>query len=100
MHIHQTAVHILDAFVLLDMLAEGTVAQLHIRELILVLDEELAAILAHVDCHVRNDVLEVPLRVARVKVRVVHDVNFLEAEALKSKLVHLDRLVFSLMLSV
>ncbi len=47
--------------VLLDMLAERTVAQLHIGELILILDEETAAVFAHRDRHIRDHVLEIAL---------------------------------------
>lgn len=43
------------------MLAEGTVAKLHVGELVFILDEEAAAVFAHIDRHVRHHILEISL---------------------------------------
>ena len=61
------------------MLAEWTVAVLHIRELILVLDEESAAVLTHRDGNVRYHVLEVSLLHLWAEMRHVLNEDFLEA---------------------
>ena len=48
-HISQAAIDVLDTLVLLHMLAEWAVSLLNIGEFILILQEELAALLAHGD---------------------------------------------------
>ena len=78
------------------MLAEGTVALLHVRELILILDKELAAVFAHLDGDVRHQVLKVTLRRLRVQMGEVLDVDFFKAQVRQDRLVNLQRLVVGL----
>jgi len=49
------------ALVLFNVSAERTMTQLHISELILILDEETAAVFTASNCHIGNHVLEVSL---------------------------------------
>ena len=63
-HISQTSEDLLLSLVFLDVFAEGAVTRLHVGELVLVLNEELVALLALRYGHIRHHVLEVPLRVA------------------------------------
>ena len=79
--------------ILLNMLAEGTVAALHVGEFILILNEEATAVLAHVDGHIGHHILEVPPGHVGAEVcHVLHE-DLLEAHALHHILTHLDRLV-------
>jgi hypothetical protein len=48
--------------------AEWTVAQFHVGKVVLVLNEELAAIFAHIDSHVCNKIFEVAARVLGIEV--------------------------------
>ena len=64
--------------------------QLHVRKVVLILNEELAAVLAHVDSHVGYDVFEVAFRELRVEMRVVLDVDLFEAHRLQDSLVNFD----------
>lgn len=86
-HISEGSEHILDALVFLDVFAEGTVTALHVGKFILILDEELAAIVAHVYGDVGHDILEVALRVVLVEVAVIQNVDFFVSESLKHKFV-------------
>lgn len=90
MHISEGSVDILDALVFLDVLAEGAVPALHVGKFILILNEELAAVVAHVDGNVRHDVLEVALGVVLIEVAVIQNVDFLVSERLKHKFIHFD----------
>jgi len=92
-HISKRAEHLGLLLVLLDVLAEGTVAELHIRELILILNEEATAVLAHSNRHVWHHVLVVPFRQVRTKVIHVLNEDFLEAHASHYFLIDVDGLV-------
>ena len=81
-HISQTSEHLSLSLVLLNIFAEGTVATLHVGKLILVLNKEAAAVLAHADGHVGNHVLEVPFRQVCAEVRHVLDKDLFEAHRL------------------
>jgi hypothetical protein len=48
--------------------AEWAVAQFHVGEVVLVLNEELAAIFAHIDSHVCNEILEIAAWVLGIEV--------------------------------
>ena len=78
-HVGKRPIHVLYALVLFDILAEGAVAVLHIRKLVLILDEELTTVVAHIYCNIWHYILEVPLRVVRVEVRVILNVHLLKA---------------------
>ena len=80
MHISQTAINVSDALIFLHMFAERTVAQFHVGELVLVLNEKLAAVLTHRDCNVWHYVLEIPLWVAWVEMGVVQNVHMLKPD--------------------
>ena len=80
-HLSQTTEDLLGSLILLDVLAEWTVAMLHVRELILILDEEAAAVFTHRDGHIWNHVLEVPSWQVWTEVRHVLNEDFLEAHA-------------------
>ena len=92
-HISKASVHILHALVLLHILAEWAMSLLDISELVLVLQEALAAVSAHCHRHVRDHVLvELPWQI-RAKSGVVNDIDFLIPHVLKDSLVDLYRLV-------
>jgi hypothetical protein len=89
-HISETSVDNFDTFVLFNKLAEGTVAQLHIRKLILVLNKEFTRIFAHLDRHVWHDVLEIPFGQVSVKVGQIPRVDFLVAHLTQHEFVNFD----------
>lgn len=60
-------------FVFLDMLAERTVAKLHVGEFVFILDEESTTVLAIGDGYVGNHILVVPLW--KVGAEVAHILN-------------------------
>lgn len=91
-HISKTTIHILHALVLLDVLAEGTVTFLNVGELILILQEELAATFAHSDRHVGYHILKESARMVGTLLRVVYDEDLFEAHVLQNSLVHHDGL--------
>lgn len=91
-HIGEAAVHILDALVLLDILAEWAVSLLNVGELVFVLQEELAAPLAHGDRYVRHHVLVVPSAHAGAQLGVIHDEHLLVPHVLHDSLVDLHGL--------
>merc|ERR1719272_1967340 len=91
-HISKASVHIFHTFVFLDVLAEWTMALLNVGELVLVLQEELAALLAHGNGHVGHHVLVELARQVGAKLGVIHDVNLLIPHVLHDSLVNLDRL--------
>lgn len=92
-HISQTSVDILDALVFLNILAERAATLLNVGELIFILEEELAALIA--DCHgnIRDHVLVVFARPLRAELTVVDNEDFFKAHALKYPLIKLDGLV-------
>ena len=67
-HISKGPKYLFLALIFLHMLAEGTMTVLHIRELILVLDEEATAVFTHVNCHIRHHILEVAFGVRGTEV--------------------------------
>ena len=61
-HISKASVHIFHTFVFLHVLAEWTMALLDVGELVLVLQEEFAAVLAHGDGHIGHRISAVLIR--------------------------------------
>ena len=76
MHISKTSINIFDTFVFLNMFAEWTVTHLHICKFILILSKELTTIFTHINCNIRNNILEVALWIVWVKVAVILNINF------------------------
>lgn len=90
-NISKASVNVLDSFIFFHMLAEGAVAVLNVGELILVLQEELAAVFAHSDRDVGHHVLvELPW-LAGAQMRVVHDKHFLVPHVLEHVLIYFYR---------
>jgi len=77
MHIRQAAVNIFNSFVLFNVFAEGTMTQLHICKFVLILNEKLATIFAHIDCNIRHNIFEVTFWIIRIEVTIVQYVNLL-----------------------
>lgn len=92
-HISKTRKHLGRSLVLLHVLAEWTVPMLHVRKLVLVLNEEATAVFATADGHVRNHVFEVAFGHVRTEVTHVLHKDFFKADVLKHILSHYDRLV-------
>ena len=90
MHISETSINILNSLILLYMLAERTVTQLHVGHLILILNEKLVTVLTHVNWQVRSDILKVPLGVGGVEVTVVKDVDFFETNGFQHGFIDLN----------
>ena len=92
-HISQTSVDILDALVFLNILAEGAATLLNVGELIFILEEKLAALIA--DCHgnIRDHVLVVFARPLRAELTEVDYEHLFKAHALEYPLIKLDGLV-------
>lgn len=91
-HISKASVHIFHTFVFLHVLAEWTMALLDVGELVLVLQEEFAAMLAHGDGHVGHHILVKLARQVGAHLGVIHDVNLFVPHVLHDSLVDLDRL--------
>lgn len=68
-------------------------ALLDVGELVLVLEEALAAVLAHRDGDIRHHILKKPSRLVGAELRVVNDEYLFVAHVLEDLLVHLHRLV-------
>jgi hypothetical protein len=94
-HIRQRTIHILDTFVLFNILAEWAISMFHVGELIFILNEEFATILTLVNCNIRNNVLEVAFGVVRIKVVVILNVYLFEAHCAKHKFIYFDWFVVS-----
>ena len=92
-HIGKTAKHRFHISFFFNVLTKRTMAKLHIRKFIFVLDEELAAILAHLDRHLWDKVFEVAFGILRVQMTVVLDVDFFKPHIAKDVLIYFDRLV-------
>ena len=92
-HISQTPINSLDTFILLDVLAEGTMTKFHVRHLKLIQHEEMAAILAHMNWNIRRDVLKIPAWIILIKVAVVDNVDLLKSHRFEHELINLDRFV-------
>ena len=69
----------LGALIFLNILAEWTVAKLHVCKFVLISYEEATTVFAHGDGHIRHHVLEVPFGTARTEVGHVLDEYFLVA---------------------
>jgi hypothetical protein len=54
------------------------------------LHEELATVVTHVHWQARRDILEVPFGVGWIEVRIIQNVDFLEAHCLQHKLIDLN----------
>ena len=80
MHFSKTSVHVSHALFFLSVFAEWTVTQLHIGEIVLVLNKELAAVFAHVDGYVSHEILEVAARILCVEVRVILNIDLLKSK--------------------
>ena len=91
--ISETSVDVLGALFLLDALTEGAGALLDVGELVLILEEKLAAAFAKCDGDVGDHVFVVAAGPLRAELRVVHNEDLLEAHALEDSLIHLDWLV-------
>lgn len=91
-HISKTTIYVLDALVLLNVLAEWTVSLLDVSKLVLILQEELAAMLTHGNGDVWNHILEVLSTLVWTKLGVVHDEHLFVSHVLHDSLVNLDRL--------
>ncbi len=87
-HICETPVYGLDFLVFFYILAERTMAELHVGELILIKHEELVAVLTLVDRHVWHHVLEVPLRISWTQMAHVNDEYFLKPDVAKNVISH------------
>jgi hypothetical protein len=92
-HISKTAKHSFHISVFFNVFTKWTMAKLHIRKFIFVLDEELAAILAHLDRHLWDEVFKVAFGILRVQVAVVLDVDFFKPHIAQDVLIYFDRLV-------
>ena len=92
-HISERAEDLGLFLVLLNIFAERAVTAFHVRKLVLILDEEAAAVLAHGDGNVRHHVLEVALGEVRAEVGHVLDEDLLEAHRAHHVLAHAHRLV-------
>ena len=92
-HISERAEDLGLALLLLHVFAEGAMSVLHVGELVFVLDEEVLAILAHMDRHIWNHILEISL--GRVSAVVAHilDEDLLPTHAAQDVLVNAHRLV-------
>jgi hypothetical protein len=91
-HISKATVHIFDAFILFDVLAEWAVALLHVSELVLILHEEFAAALTHRDGHVGDHVLVVSLWQGWAELAIVNDKDLLVSHVLEHLFVNFDGL--------
>ena len=92
-HISERAEDLGLFLVLLNEFAERAVTAFHVRKLVLILDEEAAAVLAHGDGNVRHHVLEVALGEVRAEVGHVLDEDLLEAHRAHHVLAHAHWLV-------
>jgi hypothetical protein len=86
-HISQTSVDILDALVFLYILAEGAASLLNVGELVFILEEELATLIANCNSNIRDHVLVVFARPLRAKLTVVDYEHLFKAHALKNPLI-------------
>ena len=78
-HISKTSKHLGLSLVLLNVLAERTMTELHISKLVLVLNEETATVLAHSYGYVGNHVFVIAFRQVRAEVRHVLDKDFFKS---------------------
>ena len=91
-HISKATVHVFDTLIFLDVLAEWAMALLDVGKLILVLQEEVAAVLAHCDRYVWDHVFEVSAWQFRAVFGEVLDVDLLISHVHHHSLVDLYRL--------
>ena len=89
-HISQTSIDILDAFVFFNMFAEGATSFFNISELILVLKEELAAFIANSNSNIRHHVFVILAWPLRAELAIVDNEHFLKAHTLKDSLVNFN----------
>jgi hypothetical protein len=86
-HISQTSVDILDALVFLNILAEWTATLLNVSELIFILEEELAALIANCHGNIRDHVFVVFARPLRAELTIVDNEHLFKAHAFKDPLI-------------
>jgi len=91
-HISKASVDILHTLVLLNILAERTVAFLNIGKFVLVLQEKFATVLAKRDGNIWNHITIILFRHMRAQLVVVNDEYFFESHVLKNSLINFNRL--------
>ena len=92
-HISKTSIDIFRTLLLLDILAERAASFLHVCKLVLVLKEELTALIAHSYGHIRHHCLEESTRPLGAELRVVDNKDLLITHAFKDSFIYLHRLV-------
>ena len=92
-HVCQTTVNILSSFVFLNVLAEWTASLFNISEFVLVLHEELAALVTDCNGHVWYHILEVLPWLSWTQIGVIDDENLLITHTLQNSFVYFNWLV-------
>ena len=93
MDIREVTIDLFLTLVFFDILAERTVALLHVLEFILILDKELLATVALCDRNIGDHVFVVLLWIARVELPHIYNKYFLVTQTFEHSLVKLNRAV-------
>jgi len=92
-HISETSKHLCLSFVFFNVLTEWTMTELHVSELVFVLNKEATTVLAHCDGYVGDHVFVIPFRQVRAEVRHVLNEDFFKSHRLHHFSTHHDRLI-------
>ena len=92
-HISETSKYLCLSLVLFNVLTEWTMTELHVSELVFVLNKEAATVLAHCDGYVGDHVFVIAFRQVRAEVRHVLNEDFFKSHRLHHVSTHQDRLI-------